>query len=61
VGCVRTVEVVGDAALDAAVRDVWRRLHAAGLPSLATHPHPTNRPHVTLASADDFSGGTRAA
>ena len=53
----RTVELVCDAALDAAVRDAWRRLDAAGLPSLATHTHPTNRPHLTLATADEFPFG----
>jgi 2'-5' RNA ligase len=56
-GGVRTVELVCDAALDAAVRDAWRRLDAAGLPSLATHTHPTNRPHLTLAAADEFPSG----
>jgi 2'-5' RNA ligase len=50
----RTVEVVGGAGLDVAVREIWGRLHAAGLPSLATHLHPTNRPHLTLATADEF-------
>ncbi|MEU4422528.1 2'-5' RNA ligase family protein [Actinoplanes sp. NPDC024001] len=46
-----TIELLLDARLDAGVRDVWRRLHAAGLRSLATHTHPSNRPHVTLVSA----------
>ena len=53
----RTVELLPDDALDGAVRDVWRRLDAAGLPSLATHRHPTNRPHLTLASADQLAPG----
>lgn len=56
----RTVELLCDDALDGAVRSAWRRLDAAGLPSLATHPHPTNRPHVTLASVDDFAPGAVA-
>ncbi len=56
---VRTVELVCDAALDAAVREAWRRLDAAGLPSLATHTHPTNRPHLTLATADEFPVGAQ--
>lgn len=47
-----TVELLLDPALDDLVRSVWQRLHAAGLPSLATHEHPTNRPHLTLAAAD---------
>jgi hypothetical protein len=49
---VRTVELLLDPALDHAVRDLWRRLHRAGLRSLATHTHPTNRPHLTMATAD---------
>jgi 2'-5' RNA ligase len=48
----RTVELLLDDELDGAVRAVWRRLAQANLPSLAHHPHPTNRPHVTLAAAD---------
>ena len=47
---VHTVELLLDDDLDAAVRAVWDRLAAAGLKSLALHPHPTNRPHVTLAT-----------
>jgi hypothetical protein len=57
---VRTVELLLDAGLDAGVRRLWDGLHAAGLPSLATHRHPTNRPHVTLATAaslDALPGG----
>ncbi len=51
---VRTVELLPDAGLAAAVRDAWARLADAGLPSLGGHPHPTNRPHLTLASAPDL-------
>jgi hypothetical protein len=47
----RTVELLLDDELDGAVRAVWSRLVQADLPSLATHPDPTNRPHVTLAAA----------
>ena len=49
----RTVELVCDDDVDRVVRDTWHRLRAAGLPSLATNEHPTNRPHLTLAEADD--------
>jgi 2'-5' RNA ligase len=49
----RTVELTLDDELDDSVREAWRRLAAAGLPSLATHTHPTNRPHLTLAAGAD--------
>lgn len=52
----RTVELLPDPGFEAAVRRAWDRLHAAGLPSLATHRHPTNRPHLTLAEADALDG-----
>lgn len=48
----RTVELLPDDTLEAEVRAVWDRLAAAGLPSLANHPHPTNRPHLTLAAGE---------
>jgi hypothetical protein len=53
---VHTVELLLDDDLDGAVRAVWDRLAAAGLRSLALHPHPTNRPHVTLAAGDVLPG-----
>jgi 2'-5' RNA ligase len=55
------VELLGDDALDRAVRAAWRRLDRAGLPSLAQHQHPTNRPHLTLATAGEFPPGATAA
>jgi hypothetical protein len=51
---VHTVELLPDPGLDAAVRRVWQHLAAAGLPSLAGHPHATNRPHLTLGSAPEL-------
>ncbi|MBO4209052.1 2'-5' RNA ligase family protein [Micromonospora echinofusca] len=48
----RTVELLCCPALERAVRAAWERLAQAGLPSLARNTHPTNRPHLTLASAD---------
>ena len=51
------MELVCSSGLDAAVRSVWDRLAAAGLPSLARNIHPTNRPHLTLAAVDDFAPG----
>ncbi|MCO1659609.1 2'-5' RNA ligase family protein [Pseudonocardia humida] len=47
-----TVELLLDDELDGRVRAVWELLAGAGLPSLAEHRHPTNRPHLTLAAAD---------
>lgn len=55
----RTVELLCSPGLDAAVRGAWARLAAAGLPSLARNAHPTNRPHLTLASVDEFPPGAR--
>ncbi|MFG1997363.1 2'-5' RNA ligase family protein [Actinoplanes sp. NPDC048988] len=51
-----TVELLPDAGLESAVREMWSRLVAAGLPSLATHGHATNRPHLTLATAASVEG-----
>ncbi|MCM0676589.1 2'-5' RNA ligase family protein [Micromonospora phytophila] len=55
----RTVELVCSPGLEAAVRAAWDRLAAIGLPSLARNTHPTNRPHLTLASVDAFPPGAR--
>lgn len=49
-----TVELLPDEGLDRRTRQAWERLADAGLPSLAAHPHPSNRPHVTLAVAEEF-------
>lgn len=56
-----SVEFLPDEATDRAVRDVWRRLANLGLPSQAAHPHPTNRPHLTVGTADVLPAETRAA
>ncbi|SBT39911.1 2'-5' RNA ligase family protein [Micromonospora auratinigra] len=53
----RTVELLCSPGLEEAVRAAWVRLAAAGLPSLARNVHPTNRPHLTLASVDEFPPG----
>ncbi|MEU6814136.1 2'-5' RNA ligase family protein [Streptomyces sp. NPDC046860] len=55
----RTVELLPDEATEARVRRVWARLAAAGLPSMAGHRHPTNRPHLTLATASDLPWDAR--
>jgi hypothetical protein len=54
---VRTVELLCSPELEDAVRAAWHRLAEAGLPSLARNTHPTNRPHLTLASVDEFPPG----
>ncbi|MFU8871571.1 2'-5' RNA ligase family protein [Micromonospora sp. SL4-19] len=55
----RTVELLCSPELDEAVRAAWHRLAFAGLPSLARNVHPTNRPHLTLASVDEFPPGAQ--
>lgn len=50
------VELLLDEASDAAVRDEWRRLDGAGLPSQARHRSASNRPHVTLSMTDAWPG-----
>ena len=54
----RTVELLLDPALERGVVALWDRLHEAGLPSLATHGHPTNRPHLTVVNAASLDGLT---
>lgn len=51
-----TVELLPDAELEHGVRELWDRLRDAGLPSLARHPHPTNRPHLTVLTAASLAG-----
>ncbi|MFE9693581.1 2'-5' RNA ligase family protein [Micromonospora sp. NPDC005806] len=53
----RTVELLCSPQLEEAVRTAWQRLAEAGLPSLARNAHPPNRPHLTLASVDEFPPG----
>ena len=43
-----SIELLFDPETDAAIRRQWRTLADAGLPSLANHRSPTNRPHVTV-------------
>ncbi|MER8032079.1 2'-5' RNA ligase family protein [Streptomyces bauhiniae] len=50
----RTVELLLDDASEARVRGVWGRLAEAGMPCLAGHRHPTNRPHLTLTTASEL-------
>jgi hypothetical protein len=46
------VELYLDAAGDRAVRQLWAACDAVGLPSLATEPARTYRPHISLYVAD---------
>jgi 2'-5' RNA ligase len=56
---VRTVELLLDEAADVAVREAWRRLADAGLPSQARHPSPSNSPHLTLAACPELTAPIR--
>lgn len=49
-----SLELLLDGATDAAVRAQWRRLLDADLPSQARHTGASNRPHITLALADEL-------
>ncbi|MGX1547938.1 2'-5' RNA ligase family protein [Streptomyces adustus] len=55
----RTVEVLLDEATDFAVREAWRRLAGAGLPSQARLRSPTNSPHLTLAACPELTAPIR--
>ena len=50
------MELLPDPALTDSVRTVWLLLRDAGLKSLADHAHPTNRPHLTVITADALDG-----
>ncbi|MFE5393106.1 2'-5' RNA ligase family protein [Streptomyces sp. NPDC056568] len=55
----RTVELLLDEAADLEVREAWRRLAEAGLPSQARHRSPTNSPHLTLAACPELTAPIR--
>ncbi len=55
----RTVELLVDEAAEQAVREAWRRLADAGLPSQARHRSPTNAPHLTLAACPELTAPIR--
>jgi len=46
---VQSIELLLDERAEDALRAAWSALADAGLPSLATHPGDSNRPHVTVA------------
>ncbi|MCX3291776.1 2'-5' RNA ligase family protein [Streptomyces sp. NEAU-H22] len=55
----RTVELLLDEAAEQGVREAWRRLADAGLPSQARHRSPTNSPHLTLAACPELTAPIR--
>lgn len=50
---VHHIELLLDEVAEREVTAEWHRLAEAGLPSLALHPHPSNRPHVTVTISGD--------
>ncbi|MGW8485560.1 2'-5' RNA ligase family protein [Streptomyces sp. NPDC055886] len=56
-----SIELLPDEATDRAVRGVWQSLADEGLPSQSAHHHPTNRPHLTLATAETLPAEARTA
>lgn len=56
----RSLELTFDDETDDAVRTDWHRLAAAGLPSLASHTAPSNRPHITLAAGPALADSAAA-
>jgi 2'-5' RNA ligase len=58
----QSVELTLDPGTDAAVRGLWARLAAAGLPTeQRVTPSPSHCPHVTLFAADRLDPGADAA
>jgi hypothetical protein len=55
---VRSIEMTFDETTEARIRDDWRRLAEAGLPSLASHTAASNRPHLTLVAGADLAPPT---
>ncbi|WP_458781980.1 2'-5' RNA ligase family protein [Arthrobacter sp. D3-16] len=56
----RSVELTFGESTDSLIRMDWARLLEAGLPSLATHTSPSNRPHITLAAGNSLALGADA-
>ncbi|MBM9476416.1 2'-5' RNA ligase family protein [Nakamurella flavida] len=51
---VQSVELLFEGPAEECVREQWAVLEAAGLPSQARHTAVSNRPHVTLAVAEEI-------
>jgi 2'-5' RNA ligase len=58
---VQALDLTFDRPADDRVRAEWEALREAGLPSLARHTAPTNRPHVTLDTRDRIPAEGEAA
>ncbi|RYP82473.1 2'-5' RNA ligase family protein [Nocardioides guangzhouensis] len=58
---VQALELTFDRRTDDAVRAQWDVLKDAGLPSLARHTGPTNRPHVTLDTREEVAADAERA
>ena len=54
----RSVELTFGESTDLSIRMDWARLAEAGLPSLAAHTSPSNRPHITLAAGTVLDVGS---
>ena len=48
----QALELFFDPATEAAIKDVWAQLEAAGVPSLASRTHRRHRPHISLTVAE---------
>jgi hypothetical protein len=57
---VQAIQFSFDATADSTVRDLWRTLSDAGVPSLATRTHGRHRPHVAFAAAKAIPDKVRA-
>ncbi|QZY30083.1 2'-5' RNA ligase family protein [Nocardioides coralli] len=57
---VQALDVTFDRPSEARVRAAWEELRDAGLPSLARHTAPSNRPHLTLDSRDAVPAAAEA-
>lgn len=57
----QALEFSFDSEADAAVRELWRGLEDAAVPSLATRTHGRHRPHVTFALAGAIPAPARNA
>jgi 2'-5' RNA ligase len=56
----RSVELTFGESADSSIRTDWARLLEVGLPSMATHTAPSNRPHITLAAGNQLDLGSAA-